>query len=145
MCVVLSGSLTDRLDLEWVGPGYRYKCGKFDYKRGDTQEGREDRLGSSEGLKWVKHRELWGPGPGLGRSQLTRLGLGWSQLRRLNLSRSELRLALRSGLEPAVKLGKLRLLALELWGNSQLRSLLRPGSGCSAREGCEGSWPLSST
>jgi len=102
-------------------------------------------LGSSEGLKWVKHRELWGPGPGLGRSQLTRLSLGWSELRRLNLSRSELRLALRSGLEPAVKLGKLRLLALELWGNSQLRSLLRPGSGCSAREGCEGSWPLSSS
>ena len=145
MCVVLSGSLTDRLDLEWVGPGYRYKCGKFDYKRGDTQEGREDRLGSSEGLKWVKHRELWGPGPGLGRSQLTRLGLSRSELRRLNLSRSELRLALRSGLEPAVKLSKLRLLALELRGNSQLRSLLRPSSGCSAREGCEGSWPLSSS
>lgn len=139
MCVVLSGSLTDRLDLEWVGTGYRYKCGKFDYKR-------EDRLGSSEGLKWVKHRELWGPGPCLGRSQLTRLGLGRSELRRLNLSRSELRLALRSGLEPAVKLGKLRLLLLlELWGNSQLRSLLGPGSGSSAREGCEGSWPLSSS
>ena len=66
MCVVLSHSLTDRLDLEWVGRGYRYKCGKFDYKR-------EDRLGSSEGLKWVKHRELWGPRPGLGRSQLRRL------------------------------------------------------------------------
>ena len=66
LCVVLSHSLTDRLDLEWVGRGYRYKCGKFDYKR-------EDRLGSSEGLKWVKHRELWGPRPGLGRSQLRRL------------------------------------------------------------------------
>ena len=111
----------------------------------DTQEGREDRLGSSEGLKWVKHRELWGPRPGLGRSQLARLGLGRSQLRRLNLSRSQLRLAaLRSGLEPAVKLGKLRLLLLQLWGNSQLRSLLRPGTGSSAREGCEGSWPLAS-
>ena len=95
-------------------------------------------------MKWVKHRELWGPGPCLGGSQLTRLDLGRSQLRRLNLSWSQL-LSLRSGLEPAVKLSKLRLLALELWGNSQLRSLLRPGSGCSAREGCEGSWPLSSS
>lgn len=108
-------------------------------------EGR-GQLGSSEGLKWVKHRELWGPGPCLGGSQLTRLDLGRSELRWLDLSGSELRLtSLRSGLEPAVKLSKLRLLALELRGNSQLRSLLRPGSGCSAREGCEGSWPLSSS
>ena len=76
---------------------------------------------------------------------MTRLGLSRSELRRLNLSRSELRLALRSGLEPAVKLGKLRLLLLQLWRNSQLRSLLRPGSRSSAREGCEGSWPLSSS
>ena len=107
----------------------------------------EDSLGSSEGLKWVKHRELWGPGPCLGGSQLTRLDLGRSQLRRLNLSWSQL-LSLRSGLEPAVKLGKLRLLTLELWGDSQLgpllRSLLRSGPGSSARECCEGSRPRSS-
>jgi len=105
----------------------------------------EDSLGSSEGLKWVKHRELRGPGPSLGGSQLARLNLGGSQLRRLNLSRSELRLALRPRLEPAVKLSKLRLLALELRRDAQLRSLLRSGPGSSPREGCEGSWPLSSS
>ena len=76
---------------------------------------------------------------------MARLNLGRSQLRRLNLSRSQLRLTLRSRLEPAVKLGKLRLLALELRRNSQLWSLLGSGSGCSPREGCEGSWPLSSS
>ena len=100
-------------------------------------------------MKWVKHRELWGPGPCLGGSQLTRLDLGRSELRRLNLSRSELRLALRPRLEPAVKLRKLRLLALELRRDAQLRSLLRSllgsGPGSSAREGCEGSWPLASS
>jgi len=100
-------------------------------------------------LKWVKHGELWGPGAGLGRSELARLSLGRPQLRRLDLSRSELRLTLRSGLEPAVKLGKLRLLLLELRGDSQLRSLLRSllgsGPGSSARECCEGSQPLSSS
>lgn len=101
-------------------------------------------------MKWVKHRELWGPGAGLGRSELARLSLGRPQLRRLDLSRSELRLTLRSGLEPAVKLGKLRLLLLlELRGDSQLRSLLRSllgsGPGSSARECCEGSQPLSSS
>ena len=127
---------------------YRYKCGKFDYRR--YRERREESLGSSEGLKWVKHRELRGAGPSLSRSQLTRLSLGRSQLRRLNLRLSELRrsLSLRSGLEPAVKLGKLRLLTLELWGDSQLgpllRSLLRSGTGSSARECCEGSRPRSS-
>ena len=66
------------------------------------------------------------------------------------MSRSELRLALLGpGLEPAVELGKLRLAALQLGRDAQLRSLLRSllgsGSGSSAREGCEGSWPLASS
>jgi len=73
------------------------------------------------------------------------LDLSRSELRRLNLSRSELRLTLGSGLESAVKLSELRLLGLKLRRDSQLRSLLRSGSGSSAREGCEGSWPLSSS
>jgi len=51
-------------------------------------------------------------------------------------------------LEPAVKLSELRLLALQLWGDSQLlrsllRSLLGSGSGSAATEGSEGSQSLS--
>ena len=62
------------------------------------------------------------------------------------MSRSELRLALLGpGLEPAVELGKLRLAALQLGRDAQLRSLLRSGPGSSPREGCEGSWPLASS
>jgi len=97
-----------------------------------------DSLGSPEGLQWVKHREGGGSRLGLGWSQLTWLGLWRPQLRRLSLGRSPLRRLLWSGLKPAVKLSKLRLPGLQLWRDSQLRSLLRSGLGSSTTESSEG-------
>lgn len=105
-------------------------------------------LCSPEGLEWIKHRELGGAAASLSWSQLGRLNLSRSQLRRLNLGWSQLGLALRPGLEPAVKLSKLRLLGLELGRDTKLRSLLRSllrsGPGSSATEGSEGGQSLTS-